>query len=467
MRDLSPDRNDNLAPEGTNRRAFLKTSIQASLAAGLWVAGGCATAPRPSLPNVLLITLDTTRFDRLSCYGYTLPTSPNLDALAEQSVFYTRAYSTSSWTLPAHASLFTGKLVSSHGVQKDPSGPLRLSSVFSGHMDWDKVRARGLSTDETTLAQLLKQAGYDTGAVVAGPWMKKIFGLNKGFDFYDDDGIEKLNGRSGAEVTKAAVKWLRARDASNPFFLFLNYFDPHHPYILSRKDASVFMPTDRSYSETEKADRLYAAEIRFMDQQIGLLMDRLKRTGQFDNTMIVITADHGELMGEHGKTAEHGHTLYEPEIRIPQFVKYPAGEVAQSVVDTRTQLVDIMPLILERIDVPTPSGIQGTLPGQGLHPLVVEVYPLELFSDKGNFQAILEDKYKFVRNSKGNHALFNLDDDPGEMKNLLHEDSARADALKSKLITRLAALPKPGRAGPEQEVGEELQETLESMGYLE
>ena len=175
-----------------DRRSFIKTGLQSSLAAGLWVAGGCATPSRSSLPNILLITLDTTRYDRLSCHGYSLPTSPNLDALAAESVLYTRAYSTSSWTLPAHASLFTGKFVTSHGARKDPTGPLRLSSGIQGNKDWDNVRARGLSVEETTFAQILKRTGYDTGAVVAGPWMKKVFGLDRGFDQYDDDGIKKI-----------------------------------------------------------------------------------------------------------------------------------------------------------------------------------------------------------------------------------------------------------------------------------
>ena len=466
MHKPSPDPEGHGTSRALDRRSFLKKSIQSGIAVGLWTAGGCATGSRTSLPNVLLITLDTTRFDRLSCYGYSLPTSPNLDALAAESVFYTHAYSTSSWTLPAHASIFTGKLVSSHGAQKDPTGPLKFSTGIQGPENWNKIRAQGLSVDETTLAQILKSAGYNTGAVVAGPWMKKVFGLNKGFDYYNDYGIKKLHGRLAPSVTKAAMHWLQTRDTDNPFFLFLNYFDPHLPYFLPQEDANVFMSDDRSYTQNERLSLMYSAEIRFMDKHIGVLMDRLKQTGQFDNTMIVITADHGELWGEHGMMG-HGKSLFEPEIHIPQFVKYPRGEVAHSVSDVRTQVIDIMPLILERLGTPSPSGIQGTLPGQGVHPLIAEVYPLEFFTSRGDFQAIWDGKYKFVLNSKGNHELYDLDADPDELKNLVDEDSARAAELKSKLTTRLAALPKPGRAGPDQTIGEELSETLEALGYLE
>ena len=483
MHKPSPDPEGHGTSRALDRRSFLKKSIQSGIAVGLWAAGGCATGSRSTLPNILLITLDTTRFDRLSCYGYSLPTSPNLDALAAESVLYTRAYSTSSWTLPAHASLFTGKLVSSHGAQKDPTGPLKLSAGIQGNKDWDQLRARGLSVDETTLAQILKQVGYDTSAVVAGPWMKKVFGLNRGFDYYDDNDIKKVSGRAAPEVTRNALHWLRSRDNA-PFFLFLNYFDVHTPYVLPERDARMFMPeggpdayreyTDHMFSPAEErpagyrefANYMYDAEIRYMDKYIGKLFDMMKSIGMYDNTMIIVTADHGEMMGEHGRRG-HGKSLFEPEIHIPQFVKYPEGEVAHSVFDARTLVVDILPLILERIGAPIPSGIQGTLPDQRVDPIVAEVYPLEFFTSRGDFQAIWDGKYKFVLNSKGNHALYDLDADPDEMKNLVNEDAELAAELKSKLTTRLAALPKPGRAGPEQAVGEELSETLESLGYLE
>src|SRR5262249_10289738 len=148
----------------------------------------------------ILITLDTTRVDRLGCYGYAHPTTPNIDSIAEKSVIYTRAIAPSSWTLPSHASIFTGKFTTSHGAEYDPNGPLHLLDVIDGPQAWKSYRVRGIAKDEKTLPMHLKNAGYATGAVVAGPWLRKIFVLSKGFDYYDDSQITGLNGRTADQV---------------------------------------------------------------------------------------------------------------------------------------------------------------------------------------------------------------------------------------------------------------------------
>ena len=154
-------------------------------------------------PNVVLITLDTTRADHLGCYGYERATSPNLDRLAEASIVYTHMIATSSWTLPAHATLFTGKFTSSHGARYDPEGPLVLSDAIEG--PWSIYRARGLGEEGRTLAQVLQEAGYATGAVVGGPWMKRVFGLDRGFDFYEIKESVKKNWERGGYVRGAST----------------------------------------------------------------------------------------------------------------------------------------------------------------------------------------------------------------------------------------------------------------------
>ena len=138
------------------------------------------------------------------------------------------ATATASATLASHASLFTGKFTTSHGARRDPEGPLVLSDAIGSGLD--RYRARGLSPDERTLAGVLSSAGYTTGGVVAGPWLKKLFGWSPGFDFYDDAEITVLNGRDAASVTASAAGWIERLDGDRPFFLFLNYFDPHTPY---------------------------------------------------------------------------------------------------------------------------------------------------------------------------------------------------------------------------------------------
>lgn len=180
----------------------------------------------PDGPSILLVTLDTTRADHLSGYGYPKPTSPRLDLLAEDGTRYTRAYAVTSWTLPSHASLFTGKFPSAHGAKYDANGNLKLSQGIGG--PWEAYRAQGLSYEETTLADILAQQGYATGAVVAGPWLKRTFGLSKGFEVYDDanfvDSADRgqLAGRPGEDVSRAAIEFIDD-NAGDPFFLFLNY----------------------------------------------------------------------------------------------------------------------------------------------------------------------------------------------------------------------------------------------------
>lgn len=464
----NPDRS-----AGSDRRAFLKLGLGSALAAAGVAGVGCSKWRRRALPNVLLITLDTTRIDHLSCYGATLVRTPNLDQLASESVLYTQAIADSSWTLPAHASLFTGKAVTCHGSRFDPDGDLALADVIAGPDGWDQYRARGLSKDEATLAQILKEAGYICGAVVGGPWLKRIFGLHKGFDHYDDDDIGEIQGRPAPRITERALKWV-AKVRDKPFFLFLNYFDPHNPYILpddfvkkflaGHKDTSDFV-TEWQTDAIADDNALYAAEVRYMDQYIGVLVRNLKTLGLYDNTLIVVTADHGELLGEHNLHG-HGVFLFQEEIHIPFFVKYPRREIAPSRTGTRIQLTDVLPLILDRVGVSPPSDVQGSFPKDPGAPIVSEIYPLPLFCEHGVSQSIYDGPYKYVWNSKEHTMLFDLRKHPHESRNLLSVHAERATAMEDRLKTYLAGLPKPGAPAAPKAIDEETREALKGLGYM-
>ncbi len=432
--------------------------------------GGCSQ-PEPTLlerPNILLITLDTTRADRLGAYGYAKDTSPNLDALAAESVFYTRAVATSSWTLPSHASLFTGKFTRSHGARYDAEGPLRLLDAIDGRPSWEQYRARGLARDEVTLAEILAEAGYDTGAVIGGPWLKKVFGLGRGFTHYDDSEIGNLAGRQADSITRGASSWLETV-GGRPFFLFLNYYDPHGPYAAPRDLVEKFLSPgtvmQRPPRTGEQLNALYDGEVAFMDRHIGVLLDRLKESGKYDRTWIIVTADHGELLGEH-RASGHGNSLYQEELHIPMFMKYPAGEAKPARSGERIQLVDIFPLICERLGLETPEGIQGMAPPGIDHPIVSEVYPLEVMSQNGDWQALYDGEFKFVWNSLGRHQLFNLEADPGETRNLVSLDPGRRDDMAARLLDYLVGLPEPGEAVSGEELDEQTKQALESLGYV-
>ena len=470
--DAVMERTEIISPDLLNRRRFLKRICSGLITGGLTsipFSIGCSKPPQREKLNIILVTLDTTRADRLSCYGYKRATSPRLDKLANESVVYTRAIAPSSWTLPSHASLFTGKFPSSHGARYDLNGPLMLTNAIKGPTFWNKTfRARGIDTNEKTLAEILKDVGYTTGAVVGGPWLKRVFGLDKGFDYYDDDQITILNGRLASQVTSHALRWLK-KISQKKFFLFLNYFDPHYPYKPPREFACTFLPkgslsSPRKISHKE-TNALYDAEIFYMDFFIGQLLDNLKQFGLYHKTLIIVTADHGELLGEHGETL-HGRYLYQEELHIPLIIKYPGTEYKPKEEDVRLQLTDIFTMILNRLGIAPPPDIQGSIPPNIKHPIFAEVYPLPALSPHGDWRAIYKGKFKFLWNSKGNNLLFNLDDDPSESVNLLDQYPDLVKTMGSAINEFMATLPKPGPAGPIQEIDEETTEALKSLGYV-
>ena len=399
-------------------------------------------------PHVVLVTLDTTRRDRLGCYGYSRATSTNLDALAGRSVVFERAVAASSWTLPSHASIFTGKFPSSHGADYDPEGPLRLTQAIEGPEEWAGYRASGLSPSETTLALLLREQGYVTAAVVGGPWMKRVFGLDRGFETYDDEDIGDVNGRLASEVTTSALELLRGLEKGRPFLLFLNYFDPHGPY-------EAPSPFGGSFGE-EPSDR-YDEEILYMDHHIGRFLEAMKRKGLFEDSLILVTADHGELLGEHGKMG-HGASLFEEEIHVPFLVKYPGDEVEPGRSGEPVHHVDVLPLVLERLGL-SPSG-------RSRQPLLAEVNPLDFMSSEGSWRALYLGRHKLLWNSLGSHALYDVEGDPGERSDLSGADPARTAEAIELLDKVVASLPPPGEPGPPTTLDEETLKALRSLGYV-
>ncbi len=457
---------------GLTRRELLKYSIYGSLAAGIfpgfWL-GGCGKKKRP---NIILITLDTTRADHLGCYGYHRQTSPNLDKLAAESVLYTKAVAPASWTLPSHTSLFTGKFTSSHGVQYDPDGPLQLTSPLRSLEELRGYRARGLAQNETTLAEKLKKAGYSTGAIVAGPWLNKIFGLDKGFDYYDDREIAPIKGRLASQVTNTALKWIQEKQGKE-FFLFLNYFDPHAPYdppegfycsFLSLSKANELLQGKKSTTEEDIA--LYDGEILYMDHYIAKLLEKLKTDNLYEETMIIVTADHGEMFGEHGSFG-HGNYLFQEEIHVPLFIKYPGTDVPPARTDSPIQLNDLMAIIFDYLDIRMPKDVQAGIPPKIGHPLLAETYPLPILSQDGHWRAIFDEDFKFMWNSKGNHMLFDIKNDPQEQKNFAAVNPERKNKMLSDLNRYLAKLPEPGPATDGKELDENTKKALKSLGYVE
>ncbi|MCK6444869.1 MAG: sulfatase [Planctomycetes bacterium] len=464
----------------------------ACLACIVWLAvcalvvAGCSRRERK--PNVVLVTLDTTRADRLSCYGHRRKTSPRLDGLAAESLRFTRAYAVTSWTLPSHASIFTGKFPSSHGAQYDENGALKLSQALAGarKQSMDGYRVRTLSPEERTLAGLLSANGWKTCGVAGGPWTKKLFGLDLGFDVYDDENLTSINGRPGDDVTRAGLEFVRAH-RDQPFFVFLNYFDAHEPNRPSDADVQAVLAPGESIAELDPAERLrvqYEAEIFAADRALGVFLDGLRELGLYDDTWIVVVGDHGQLLGESFLGGEplggHGYTLSQGELLVPLVIKAP-GSKWKGVADTPVQQVDVLPLLCAELDLPLPAGVQGEVPVvDGVpravsHPIVAELYPLEKTVGEagaddwrlhGDWRVIVEGPLKYSWHGKGRHALVDLERDPGELVNVIDARRAEAQALEVKLTRFLDALPPPLDQGAAGEIDAKTAEELKQLGYL-
>lgn len=333
------------------------------LAAGLGMAGLLACTPFEDITetpapttNVILISIDTLRPDHLGCYGYDVPTSPNLDRFCEEAVIFEQAIAQAPSTLHSHASIFSSLLPHHHGAS------------------WGAKTK--LPDEALTITELLKTAGYATAAFTGGGQMDQVFGLDQGFDHYDRPGPQRF-----LHTARRGVKWLD-ETPDRPFFLFLHSYEVHHPYepsaehlALVEKEYSGQLPDAisiellREYNsrtrELESGDlahiiATYNAEIRSMDDGFAYLVEALKERGLYEDTLMVFTSDHGEEFGEHGAIGWHSHSLYDELLRVPLMIRFPGGEHGGRVVGEQVRSLDIAPTIAATLGLPIPDVFAGT-----------------------------------------------------------------------------------------------------------
>jgi len=424
----------------------------------LWAA--CTVAPnepdRPA-PSLLLITLDTVRADYLGAYGYPKPTTPALDALAADSDRYSRAVSSSPWTLPSHASLLTGLHPSQHGAH-------------STHPDSPQHDAWALPAEHDTIAEVLSAAGYDTAALVSNvAYLSADYALDQGFSTYD------VTARRGPKLTEAALSWLDGDwDRSKPFLLFLNYMDAHRIYNMAPQPGwptpddtsparlNELMKTvmvDQRDDPALKAavTRQYEQGVVNADAAVGALLAALERRGLSDETIVVVTSDHGEYFGEHG-LVEHSKDIYQEAVHVPLLVHVP-GQTTGRVVDTVVSSAHLPSLLAPHLPplaaLPTPeapvSENRYARPRDRTGP----------YGDRLNRvrQATWDWPLKAIRSSDGQHELYDLDADPREMRSLLPEQPMAAPALFERLPEPLRRTEAPQALGDE--------EALRALGYIE
>lgn len=397
-------------------------------------------------PNILLVTLDTTRADRIGCYNAPEAYTPRLDALAAKGVLFERSYAPIPVTLPSHASMLTGLWPPEHGL------------ITNGQS--------ALQPGIPTAAEILSANGYATAAFTAAFVLQAKFGLDRGFEVYDDDlstadtkGDELHRSRDGRIVVDAAANWLsrrRRQKSAEPFFCWVHLYDPHHPYI---EHADEF--------GTKFSDRPYDGEIAYIDRQIGRLLDALDENGMAENTTVIIVGDHGESLGEHGEET-HGYMLHDSTLRVPLIIADPHAPAAGRRVSTPVSLVDIFATLLTVADVDVPPGTGslslapalegGELESRFCYSLTEEPYLQAYWSP---LQGLTTERWRYIRTTKPE--LYDLTADPGELENLA---ASRPDVVE-KLEAELSAFEKrlERRIGSDVPISEQERRELESLGY--
>jgi arylsulfatase A-like enzyme/Flp pilus assembly protein TadD len=394
--------------------------------------------------NILLITLDTTRADHLGCYGYKPAKTPNLDRLAREGIRFARVYCPAPLTLPSHASIMTGLYPVTHGVRNN------------GH---------DLPSGIRTLAEILKGRGYSTAAFVSSFSVDSRFGLDRGFDVYDDTFRSELpfktqNAERRAEETLARFsRWLE-NNGKNRFFGWVHYYDPHLPY-----------DPPSPYKEEFDGDP-YDGEIAYMDQYVGAVLERLKEKGILERTIIVIAGDHGEGLGDKVEIG-HGIFLYEETLRVPLILYNPAGFPRSQVIESQVRLVDVAPTILELIGLKndaagmTGQSLVAWLRGKSrkdLDSLVETFYPRENFG-WSELVGLVSGRWKYIQSPRPE--LYDVKNDPGEREDQYASSAGKAGELKKMLEQELLASSAGNRsAGERTAVRPEDQERLRSLGYL-
>ncbi len=416
----------------------LLVSFQARLLRGLLPV----RAPR----NVLLVSLDTLRADRLGAYGYAPAQTPRLDALARRGLRFAQATTVVPLTLPAHSSLMTGTFPAWHGV-RDNGGFY-------------------LGDDQVTLAERLKEKGFRTGGFVASFVLDRRWGIAQGFDrFFDDFDLDKFGDnpgmdaiqRPGSEVVDQALAWLR-EEQERPFFAWVHLYDAHTPYAAPEPFRSRFPAT---------ASGAYDAEVATVDSLVGRLLDALEQDGRLRETLIVVVGDHGEMLGEHGEQT-HGFFIYDAAVRIPLIVAGP-GVPAREIAD-QVRIVDVMPTVLELVSVPAPAPVQGvslTPLGRGERLGLVahseSWYPRYHYG-WSELNSIQDGRFKYIRAPRAE--LYDLGADPHEQADLSTQDAGRLQSLETALAQFLARTTNAAAAKGPQAVDSETEERLAALGYV-
>jgi arylsulfatase A-like enzyme len=444
-------------------------------ALGLLMWSGCSQEPPGGARHVVLVTVDTLRADHVGAYGYPRPTSPEIDAFRRGATLYSRAQSASPWTLPTHASLFTGLDPFEHGAhtERDESG---------------RALARPLAPAHVTLAEALRDEGFRTGAFVANSgYLDARMGLDQGFETYE------VQREPGVEKNARIAEWLDA-DSGQPFFLFVNYMDAHRPYNTAPVEGGpetsanldpkaidrlyqAVMPGDRPLAEAlvREVTAQYDLGVANADRAVGALLELVRDRGLEDETLFVITSDHGEYFGEHD-LVEHSKDVYQEALWVPLLIR-DAGQRAPALDDVPFASAHLPRRIAAGLPPEVEARLALRFPRRaGVDPVVAENYYARERDLRNpgwghRFErvrrAVFEWPLKWIQSSDGADELFDLDVDPAERRDLGAARPKDAARLRALLEDRLSRLPDSAPPARVPAPGEDERRELEALGYLD
>jgi choline-sulfatase len=405
------------------------------------LASACARQSAPAQPSaatsVLIVTIDTLRADRVGVYGGHVDT-PNIDRLARQGAWAPQADVPVPLTRPSHVSLFSGRYPAEHGIRDNLSPPV--------------------STDVPLLAEVFQQRGFRTGAFVSSSVLDRQSGLARGFDVYSDRFEGGADQRTGDVTTAEAIGWIRSL-SNQKFFAWLHLYDPHAPYAPPEPYA------------TRYAGRPYDGEVAWCDDLVGRVVSALHDAGMLDTTLVIVTSDHGEALGEHGEDV-HGYFVYESTLRVPLIARGP-GVASGTRIGTVARTVDLFPTVLELMRLgdgqSTGSGrsLAAAFHGERLadEPAFAESLVPLLHYGWSDLRAVRDGRWKYILAPKPE--LYDLDSDPGEQRNLENQQQGRARAMRSGLDTFLererASARRPSEASG---LSADRLERLGALGYV-
>ena len=450
-------------------------------------SSGSVRSDAAAPPDVVVITLDTTRRDHVGVYGYQRGTTPRIDEFAADAVVYENAWSTASWTLPAHASILTGKHPTSHGAHFETGrADAKLADVLGAERAGE-VSVNRLGDDAVTMPELLKAAGYATAAFAGGPWLAPPFGLLQGYDEQDAADVTREGGRGAEQLTEHALAWMRRQPRDRPLHVLVNYFDPHWPYeppagfddlphARDPLDRKYFLGVNRGVMTMPPEQRAiwvdrYDGEIRFMDHHLGRLLDGLRELGRYDDAL-----DHRRRGPRRGVRRARPHRARAVALRGgPARAAHRAqsrGRDGGSFVEAAVSVVDLLPLVAAEVGLTLPADVEGVDPGFRELVLAEEYRDVHAIKALGprfdrDLFAMIRWPWKLILSDRDAPELYNLATDRAEVMNAFtHRSGIANDMLRTALQAR-STLRAPARLEAPRDVTPETRDRLRSLGYVE